>query len=96
MIKPWELHRMTLRDVFLAIDGLREKDLTNQAIIRRATAIIASALGGKKVAGQMDRLWPMPRAKGQKSVQQEAKERIAQEREKDERRKVKHYLEGKK
>ena len=62
-IKPWELRRMTFKEVLLSIDGLREKDLFNQALIRRATLIISSALGGKKIAQSIDKIWPLGESK---------------------------------
>jgi hypothetical protein len=93
-IKPWELHRMTLRDVLLAIDGLREKDLYNQALIRRATLIIASALGGKRTAGAINRLWPMPKAEGERTLQDRAKEVLTRFKEVDDKKKVKNIIDA--
>ena len=92
-IKPWELYRMTFRDVLLAIDGIREKDLYNQALLRRATLIIASALGGKRTAGAINRLWPMP-GQDEKSMVKMAIERLKVQKEKDEKLKIKHILDG--
>lgn len=58
--KPWELWRMTFRDIILAIDGLRDRDLVNQHLLRRSTFIIASSnIGGKAVSSKMRQLWPI-------------------------------------
>lgn len=52
---------MTFRQVVLSITGLRERDLMQQAIAKRMTAIIASTnIGGSKIAKQINKLWPMP------------------------------------
>lgn len=85
---------MTFRDVLLAIDGLREKDLYNQALIRRATLIIASALGGKRTAGAINRLWPMPKASGEKSLQEKAKDTLNRFREIEDKNKVKNIIDA--
>lgn len=85
---------MTLRDVLLAIDGLRDKDLYNQALVRRATLIIASALGGKRTAGAINRLWPMPKDKGEKTLQEKAKELNYRIKMLDDKNKVKNILDG--
>lgn len=59
-VKPWELNRMTLREIVLAINGLRERDDMQQAMFRRMTAIIASTnMGGKGIAQKMSKLWPL-------------------------------------
>jgi hypothetical protein len=51
---------VTFRDVLLAIEGLRERDLMHQHLLRRSTFIIASAgMGGQKIASKMHKLWPM-------------------------------------
>lgn len=85
---------MTYRDVMLSIEGLRNRDLIQQLILRRSTFIIASAMGGKKVAAAMNRLWPVPKEAGGKTLQQMAKERLALERKKDDERKVKRMING--
>lgn len=65
MVKPWELNRMTLREIVLAINGLRERDIMQQAMFRRMTVIIASTnMGGSKVASKINKLWPLPTDEG--------------------------------
>lgn len=60
-VKPWELYKMTFRQVVLSITGLRERDLMQQAIARRMTVIISSTnMGGSKIASKIKQLWPMP------------------------------------
>lgn len=52
---------MTFREVVLAINGLRDRDVMMQAMYRRMTAIIASTnMGGGKVASKINKLWPLP------------------------------------
>lgn len=51
---------MTFREVVLAINGLRDRDIMIQAMYRRMTAIIASTnMGGSKVASKINKLWPL-------------------------------------
>jgi len=46
---------MTFREVVLAINGLRDRDIMIQAMYRRMTAIIASTnMGGSKVASKIN------------------------------------------
>lgn len=51
---------MTYREVILAIDGLRDKDLYNQHLTRRSSFIIASSgYNAKNIVKKFDKLWPM-------------------------------------
>lgn len=59
--KPWELAKTTFIDVVLSLKGLRNKDLYNQLLLRRATFIIASSTPGSKAGKLQEKLWPMPK-----------------------------------
>lgn len=63
-IRPWDLHRMTWREVVLSINGLRDRDKMLESWIRRSTFIIASTnFGGKSISGKIDKLWPIENEK---------------------------------
>jgi hypothetical protein len=94
-IKPWELHRMTFRDILLSLDGLREKDLFNQSLIRRSTLIISSALGGKKVAQSIEKIWPLGDSKKGDWLQK-AKDLLKKVNQNDDQKKVKRMMNIKK
>jgi hypothetical protein len=94
-IKPWELHRMTFRDIMLSLDGLREKDLFNQSLIRRSTLIISSALGGKKVAQSIEKIWPLGESKKGEWLQK-AKDLLKKASEHDDQKKVRKMANVKK
>lgn len=82
---------MTFKEVLLAIDGIREKDLYNQQIVKRSTIIIASALGGKKIAQNIDKIWPIGESKG-KDWLSNAKKLLQKAAEFDDKNKVKKIL----
>jgi hypothetical protein len=66
---------MTFREVVLAINGLRDRDIMIQAMYRRMTAIIASTnMGGSKVASKINKLWPLPTDTGGDNISEKAKE----------------------
>ena len=45
----------------LAINGLRDRDIMMQQTYRRMTMIIASTnMGGQKIPGKINKLWPLP------------------------------------
>ena len=78
---------MSFRQVMLAIHGLREKDLYNQALIRRSTMIIASSSGGKKVAQYINKIWPIGENKKGDQLSK-AKQLLTKVAEHDDRKRV--------
>lgn len=94
-IKPWELYRMTIRDALLAIAGLREKDLYNQSILRKATTLIMSSFIGVKAVGIIKKGWPIDGSEDNKEeLIKTAIERMKKANEFDDTKKVKHILSG--
>lgn len=90
---------MTLREVMLAIEGIREKDEYNQSLIRRATLIIGSSgMAGKEIARKFDRLWPVKEKKSAPSITDRALQQLKKFRELDEKnadlKKAKELLHG--
>ena len=83
---------MTMREVTLAVDGLRDRDLYNQELLRRSTFIIASSMGGKNVARQLEKLWPIEGKDGKADVQARARERLEQEYEMNAKRRANKKL----
>lgn len=96
--KPWDLHRMTFRDVVNAITGLRDNQEVQQGWIRRATAIISEhAVAPYKKKGDkpidMDKWWPV---KATKKVPGEdrARQTLAKFREVDAKKRANEKLNG--
>ena len=59
----------------LAINGLRDRDIMIQQTYRRMTMIIASTnMGGQKIPGKINKLWPLPTDMDNGSVSDKAKE----------------------
>lgn len=55
--------------------------------------IIASTFGGKKVAGSMDRIWPMPKNSSD-SLADRAKRALRRHYETEDKKKVKQIIDG--
>jgi hypothetical protein len=92
-IRPWELAKMTFREVILAIDGLRNRDEMMEGWIRRATLIIASSsIGGKEISRRFDKLWPTKR--GPLKVEEKALEQLRKFRENAAMKRAKDKLDG--
>jgi hypothetical protein len=72
---------MTYRDVVLSIEGLRNKDLAEEHIYRRMTAIIASTGFNGKIMRQFNKLWPIKQIGKQESVSDRGKAVLKQLRE---------------
>lgn len=96
---PWELARMTFREVVLAIDGLRDKDKLHRDWIRRAAFIIgASGWNAKQIVAKFDnKLWPIETL-NKPNVREAAYEQLRKFREAEAKnadiKKVKDILDG--
>lgn len=61
LVKPWELNRMTYREIVLSIQGLRDKNENESAMFRLMTTIIASTnFGGSKIVPKIKKMWQLP------------------------------------
>lgn len=94
-IRPWDLYRMTWREVVLSINGLRDRDKMLESWIRRSTFIIASTnFGGKGVAGKQESLWPIDKDKPK--VPERALEQLRKFREAEALKRAKNKLDARK
>lgn len=72
---------MTYRQLFLAIQGLRERDDMQEAMYQRMTLLIcASGFNGQKVVKGFKKSWPM-KSDSSKQTATRAKELIRKHRE---------------
>lgn len=90
---------MTMREVCLAIDGLREKDKLHRDWIRRATFIIGlSGWNAKQIIAKFDnKLWPIEN-NNKPNIREAAYEQLRKFREAEAKsadvKKVKQILDG--
>lgn len=79
--KPWELHRITFREVHLAIQGLYEQNKYLHDLFYRSTMLICSSgFNAKYALSKISKVWPLP---GKKApvISERAKEQLRQLRE---------------
>lgn len=73
---------MTYRQLFIAVQGLRERDQAQESIYRRMTLLIcASGFNGKAVVKGFKKSWPMDTDPTGEQIASRAKEIIRRHRE---------------
>lgn len=76
--KPWELHRITFREVLLSIEGLNEQNKYYHDLVRKATSLICASGFNHKVAAKFERLWPGDPRKVTGKISERALEQLRQ------------------
>ncbi len=75
---------MTYRQIFLAVQGLRERDQAQESIYRRMTMLIAaSGFNGKQVVKNFKKSWPMDTDLSSADILSRGKDIIRKSREYD-------------
>lgn len=72
--KPWDFHRITYREVLLAVEGLNEQNKFYHDLLRKATSLISASGFNHKVAASFERLWPGDQRKQGKISEAKLKE----------------------
>lgn len=75
---PWHFHRVTFREVLLAIEGLNEQNKFYHDLLRKATSFICAAGFNHKVAGKFNSLWPSDDRKRTGKISERALEQLRQ------------------
>lgn len=85
---------MTIRDLVLAIEGLRERDKLNRDLLRRATYITAvSGWNAKMIIKKFDHLWPVEKNNNVKNpIRDRAYETLRRFREQEKEIRDKQYV----
>lgn len=92
--KPWDLHRITWREVVLSLDGLERKNEYTHDLLYRATMIIThSGMNAKAALTFMRKAWPLTGDKATK-VSDRVRETLKRFQELDAKNNAKKKLDG--
>lgn len=93
--KPWELHRITFKEVVLSIDGHHEQNKFFIDYLQLATRmVVLSGFNGRAASAAMNKAWPFERAKGGIQISERAKAQLRQLRESEAKQRAKNKLDG--
>lgn len=92
--KPWELHRITFREVVLAIDGFYEQNKYHHDLLQLSTRLIClSGYNAKVAIKEANRAWPIER-KGKAKISERALEQLRKLREVEATKSAKEKLDA--
>jgi tRNA splicing ligase len=94
--KPWELHRMTFKDVMIAIAGLNnEKDRQYDLLYRSTAVITSSGFNAKEALKIIKKALPaLKKEVSKEDLISEARKVLERNRKADDELKVKKILDG--